>query len=96
MNGHFCQVPRVSVHDRYYCIPFSVVHDIHRSIGILLCRETMVCAVFVNGRSCLSTFIAGSPVDPPISSAVNKRCNCLPLTQFITRCDTMQTNPEGS
>ena len=20
MNGHFCLVPRVSVHDRYYCI----------------------------------------------------------------------------
>ena len=25
MYGHFCLVPRVSVHDRYYCILFSVV-----------------------------------------------------------------------
>ena len=26
MHGHFCLVPRVSVHDRYYCIHFSNLH----------------------------------------------------------------------
>ena len=28
MNGHFCLVPRVSVHDRYYCIRISRENNI--------------------------------------------------------------------
>ena len=27
MYGHFCLVPRVSVHDRYYCTPATEIHQ---------------------------------------------------------------------
>ena len=33
MNGHFCLVPRVSVHDRYYCISIQRERERDRERG---------------------------------------------------------------
>ena len=36
MYGHFCLVPRVSVHDRYYCTPIDVILTVVKTATVSL------------------------------------------------------------
>ena len=41
MNGHFCLVSRVSVHDRYYCIANSISIDYKPDIALIINKKNI-------------------------------------------------------